>query len=248
MLVLSRKKNEFIQIGDTIRVVVVEIRGDKVRLGINAPKSIPVHRQEIADTIAATGVDLKAEEFAAAGRIAEGRAAMDYAENQGPGRGFTGLDMAELPRSAEEMLDGDTEPLLGRTCDNCAAYEPCRAEPIDGQVICRGHRTREELDGSGYVTAREADVTPNCNICARKEACRKDLESGIVHGSPCERMGGFVREAVPEMVDVGEVLQEIANCRTAIHFQVSGLPCCDGVRNELRKMELLIGKLAGVQL
>jgi carbon storage regulator len=51
MLVLSRKKNESIVINDDIRVTVVEIRGDKVRLGIVAPKEIPVHRQEVHDAI-----------------------------------------------------------------------------------------------------------------------------------------------------------------------------------------------------
>ena len=51
MLVLSRKKNESIVIGDGITIVVVEIRGDKVRLGIEAPSSVPVHRQEVADAI-----------------------------------------------------------------------------------------------------------------------------------------------------------------------------------------------------
>ena len=47
MLVLSRKKNESIVIDDTIIITVVEIRGDKVRLGIQAPKEIPVHRSEV---------------------------------------------------------------------------------------------------------------------------------------------------------------------------------------------------------
>ena len=47
MLVLSRKKNETIVIDDKITVMVVEIRGDKVRLGIQAPKEISVHRQEV---------------------------------------------------------------------------------------------------------------------------------------------------------------------------------------------------------
>lgn len=47
MLVLSRKKNESIRINDDITVVVVEIRGDKVRLGIDAPKEIPVMRTEL---------------------------------------------------------------------------------------------------------------------------------------------------------------------------------------------------------
>ena len=47
MLVLSRKKNESIVINNDITVTVVEIRGDKVRLGIVAPKEVPVHRQEV---------------------------------------------------------------------------------------------------------------------------------------------------------------------------------------------------------
>ena len=51
MLVLSRKKNESIVIDDDITIVVVEIRGDKVRLGIEAPKEIPVHRREVYDAI-----------------------------------------------------------------------------------------------------------------------------------------------------------------------------------------------------
>lgn len=51
MLVLSRKSNESIIINDNITVTVVEIRGDKVRLGIVAPKEISVHRQEVYDAI-----------------------------------------------------------------------------------------------------------------------------------------------------------------------------------------------------
>jgi len=51
MLVLSRKKDESIIIRDNIIVTVVEVRGDKVRLGIDAPKDVPVHRREIYDAI-----------------------------------------------------------------------------------------------------------------------------------------------------------------------------------------------------
>jgi len=47
MLVLSRKKNESIIIDDNIVITVVEIRGDKVRLGIQAPREIPIHRSEV---------------------------------------------------------------------------------------------------------------------------------------------------------------------------------------------------------
>lgn len=51
MLVLSRKKSESIVINDDIVVTVVEVRGDKVRLGIQAPREIPVHRKEVLDAI-----------------------------------------------------------------------------------------------------------------------------------------------------------------------------------------------------
>ena len=51
MLVLSRKRNECIIINDDITIVVIGIRGDKVRLGIEAPKEIPVHRREVFDAI-----------------------------------------------------------------------------------------------------------------------------------------------------------------------------------------------------
>ena len=52
MLVLSRKKDESIVINNDITIVVVEIRGDKVRLGVEAPKEVPVHRQEVFEAIA----------------------------------------------------------------------------------------------------------------------------------------------------------------------------------------------------
>ena len=51
MLVLSRQRDETIMIGDDIRITVVDIRGDKVRVGIDAPKHIQVHRKEVYDAI-----------------------------------------------------------------------------------------------------------------------------------------------------------------------------------------------------
>jgi len=51
MLVLSRKKGEEIVIGDTMSVTIVDIRGDKVRVGIKAPREIPVHRREVKEAI-----------------------------------------------------------------------------------------------------------------------------------------------------------------------------------------------------
>ena len=51
MLVLSRQRDETIMIGDDIEITVVDIRGDKVRLGITAPSVVPVHRKEVYDAI-----------------------------------------------------------------------------------------------------------------------------------------------------------------------------------------------------
>lgn len=53
MLVLSRKQGESIVIGEEVTLTIVEIRGDKVRIGIEAPRDIAVHRKEVADAIAA---------------------------------------------------------------------------------------------------------------------------------------------------------------------------------------------------
>ena len=51
MLVLSRQKDESIMIGDNVEITIVDVRGDKVRLGIAAPKEIPVHRKEVYEAI-----------------------------------------------------------------------------------------------------------------------------------------------------------------------------------------------------
>ncbi len=51
MLVLSRQKDESIIIGDDVEITIVDVRGNKVRLGITAPKNISVHRREVYDAI-----------------------------------------------------------------------------------------------------------------------------------------------------------------------------------------------------
>ena len=62
MLVLSRKKNEQIVIDENVVVTVLQIRGDRVRVGIEAPKDIPVHRKEVQEAMKREQAQKKASE------------------------------------------------------------------------------------------------------------------------------------------------------------------------------------------
>ena len=62
MLVLSRQKDESIMIGDDVEITIVDVRGDKVRLGVTAPKSIPVHRLEVYNAIQREKSEKQAQE------------------------------------------------------------------------------------------------------------------------------------------------------------------------------------------
>ena len=75
MLVLSRQRDETIMIGDDIEVTVVDIRGDKVRLGINAPREVSVHRKEVYDAIRRenrAAAQVKPEDISGLGKLAPG--------------------------------------------------------------------------------------------------------------------------------------------------------------------------------
>src|SRR5882724_6128793 len=80
MLVLSRQRDETIMIGDDIEVTVVDIRGDKVRLGINAPKEISVHRKEVYDAIRRenrAAAQVKPEDLSGIGKISPASSSKD---------------------------------------------------------------------------------------------------------------------------------------------------------------------------
>src|SRR5215210_3697970 len=92
MLVLSRQRDETIMIGDDIEVTVVDIRGDKVRLGINAPKTISVHRKEVYDAIRRENreaAQVKPEDLSGLGRAkpASANPAVNPNPNPNPNQG-----------------------------------------------------------------------------------------------------------------------------------------------------------------
>jgi len=84
MLVLSRKKDESIVINNDITIVVVEIRGDKVRLGVEAPKEVPVHRREVFEAIA-RGEPVDANAVGPAGASALSSSALAKSASSLPG-------------------------------------------------------------------------------------------------------------------------------------------------------------------
>ncbi|MDI6793545.1 MAG: carbon storage regulator CsrA [bacterium] len=61
MLVLARKRDQSIMIGDEVEVIVVDVHGDQVKLGITAPRQIPVHRKEVYEEIQRENIRAAAE-------------------------------------------------------------------------------------------------------------------------------------------------------------------------------------------
>jgi carbon storage regulator len=83
MLVLSRQRDESIMIGDNIVITIVDIRGDKVRLGINAPTEIPVHRQEVYEAIQRENLRASRLEPKETSRLAKPRVPRSEAGSEG---------------------------------------------------------------------------------------------------------------------------------------------------------------------
>lgn len=94
MLVLSRHRLEQIIIGDEITVTIVDIRGDKVRLGIEAPKAVPVHRREVYDAIHGNAQAAVQPAVSASDRLAEINAAIALLEAERAGLSKGGASAA----------------------------------------------------------------------------------------------------------------------------------------------------------
>jgi carbon storage regulator len=89
MLVLSRQRDETIMIGDDVEITIVDIRGDKVRIGITAPSHIPVHRKEVYDAIKRenrAAANIKPEDLPPADSTGRGGSGKDR-DPSGPAKG-----------------------------------------------------------------------------------------------------------------------------------------------------------------
>ena len=128
MLVLSRQRNETIMIGDEVEVTVIDIRGDKVRLGINAPRAVTVHRKEVYEAIKRenqAAAQIQPDEVAAASResrpqqvgsgggaVPEGQAVRPAVRVVTPGRSSGGRNPKPRPKAPD--ADGPPAPPAAR--------------------------------------------------------------------------------------------------------------------------------------
>jgi cytosine/creatinine deaminase len=178
MLVLTRQRNQTIMIGDEIEIKVVDIRGDKVRLGITAPGHVKVHRSEIYEQIQ--------EENQKAARIQPG----DIAQIPSP-----------FPRLAEK--DASSDLFIKAAVDEAMAGLNEGGLPIgsvlvrEGQIIGRGHNRRVQHDDP--MAHAEID-------CLTNAGRQKTYRDTILYSTlmPCHLCSGAaVQFGIPRVV-VGE--------------------------------------------
>lgn len=129
---MSRQRDESIMIGDNIEVIIVDVRGDKVRLGITFPKHIPVHRREIYDAIQREKEREKAKK-------SEKKTVEDKAETKAGEEllfccnGVYGSNITEqnaylrVSQSGEKKLDCESLHKEGYCCFGATAYQPLTA-------------------------------------------------------------------------------------------------------------------------
>jgi creatinine deaminase len=189
MLVLTRQRDETIMIGDDIEVTVVDIRGDKVRLGINAPRSITVHRQEVYNQIR--------DENRAAAQVKP----LDLTHLPAIPPEPNAVSQAEqpFPRLAEERRD----PFLLAAIDEARLGVKEGGLPIgsvlvrNNQIIGRGHNRR----------VQRGDPMAHAEIdCLTNAGRQKTYQDTILYSTlmPCYLCSGAaVQFGIPKII-VGE--------------------------------------------
>lgn len=143
MIVLSRRKNESIVINDEITIVVVEIRGDKVRLGVEAPKECPVHRHEVYEA------------------IRRHNAQQGFGDN---GFGDSGSPWSEAPRISPPPVEPSRVTLAPEPRATAVAAPPARDGlccPACGSDAVDVARVKIAYQGKELVRRRKCDACHN---------------------------------------------------------------------------------------
>lgn len=187
MLVLSRTRDQSIMIGDDIVINVVDIRGDKVRLGINAPRSVSVHRKEVYDAIK--------EENAAAARLAPSDV----------------LPLVGAVQNGEPRKENTMDPFLAAAIEEAKKGLSEGGLPIgsvlvrNGQIVGRGHNRR----------VQKGDPMAHAEIdCLTNAGRQKTYKDCVLYSTlmPCFLCSGAaVQFGIPKVI-VGESVTFPGGC------------------------------------
>lgn len=197
MLVLSRTKDQTIMIGDDIGVTVVDIRGDKVRLGVTAPKHVTVHRQEVYDAIQRENRDaarLRPEDLRGAG-----------------GGAPASSSLATAPVKSHAAGNPGPDPFLRAAIDEAKLGLAEGGLPIgsvlvrNGKVVGRGHNRR----------VQKGDPMAHAEIeCLRNAGRQGTYKDTVLYSTlmPCYLCTGAVLQfGIPRVV-VGESVNFPGGC------------------------------------
>lgn len=197
MLVLARQRDETIMIGDDVEVTIVDVRGDKVRLGINAPRHVAVHRKEVYELIR--------NENRSAAQVRPG----DLPSNMSPkppAMRIARMDAGPVPSPSSKpatVVNDAVRGLLRAAADEARAGLAAGGLPIgsilvrDGQIIARGHNQRVQRGDP------MAHAEINCLTNAGRQRTYKDtvLYSTLMPCYLCS--GAVVQFGIPRVI-VGE--------------------------------------------
>ena len=190
MLVLSRQKDQTIMIGDDIEVTIVDIRGDKVRLGINAPRTVTVHRKEVYDMLKREGQKPPQQQGG-------GRAPGEHFGPAGPGAGPSSPPPHPVAASNDPFLrEAITEARRGLSEGGL----PIGAVLVrGGQIIGRGHNRR----------VQKGDPMAHAEIdCLTNAGRQKTYKDTILYSTlqPCFLCSGAsVQFGIPKII-VGDTV------------------------------------------
>lgn len=145
MLVLTRNKDERIMIGDSIVVTVVEIRGDQVRLGIEAPSSVPVHRDEIYERI----------QKETKPRLCTWVSTVELTDGRKLAFGVTASDITQARKLSREAL-------FGRKLQANRLTNDCMGPVFEAstEIALDAFRSRLRADGYTFVDAELLEAAP----------------------------------------------------------------------------------------
>jgi len=207
MLVLSRQRDQTVMIGDDIEVTVVDVRGDKVRLGINAPKHVAVHRKEVYEAIRRenqAAARIRPEDLTRPA-VGSGTTAAPHMRIHRPDAGPMGSSPSTVAAPSAPAAPAGAQEFLRAALEEAKRGLAESGLPIgsvlvrDGQIIARGHNRR----------VQKGDPMAHAEIdCLTQAGRQKTYKDTVLYSTlmPCFLCSGaIVQFGIPKVI-AGESL------------------------------------------